>query len=149
MSAELSAFGAEPEAIFAPEHIDVRLPLARPNRSTANPSKARRIGATGRARHHTALILRCNHDLRRSRRVAEDENFGVLLEKREDPSRSRRRARTLPAGSPREHVTAARPIAPTIANRSPRPARTRIERSILRSRRARNAIVNARGSGAA
>src|SRR6185503_6836497 len=29
----------------------------------------------------------------------------------------------------REHVTAARPIAPTIANRSPRPARTRMERS--------------------
>ena len=80
---ELSAFGAEPEAVFAAEHIDVWLPLARRDRRTANPSKARRIGATGRARHHAALILRCNHDLRRAGRIGQHHDLGILPEKRQ------------------------------------------------------------------
>ena len=80
---ELSAFGAEPETIFAAEDIDVRLPLARGDRCTADPSEARRIGATGRARHHAALILRRNHDLRRAGRIGQHHNLSVLPEKRQ------------------------------------------------------------------
>ena len=80
---ELSAFGAEPETVFAAEHIDVRLPLARRDRRTANPSEARRVGAAGRARHHAALILRRNHDLRRAGGIGQHHNIGVLPEKRQ------------------------------------------------------------------
>src|SRR5687767_6380101 len=78
---ELSALGTEPEPVFAAKHIDVRLSLPCRDRCTAYPPKAWRVCTTGRARHHAPLILRCNHDLRRTGGVGERHDLRVLPEK--------------------------------------------------------------------
>ena len=76
----LAAFGAQPEAIFTTKDVHVRLPLARGNCRTADPSEARSIASAGRTRHDAALITWHDHDLRAAWRT-EYHGCRVLLEK--------------------------------------------------------------------
>ena len=75
----LAALRAEPEAIFSAEHVDVRLPLARCDRVSTEPSEAQPLVA-GCARHHAALIFGRDGYASGACGVAQHDDLGVLFE---------------------------------------------------------------------
>src|SRR5205814_5697700 len=79
---ELSSLWSEPEAVLAAEHVHMWLSLARGNGRAPDPAEARGVSAAGRARHHASLIIGRDHDLRRVRRLRENDHLRVLLEER-------------------------------------------------------------------
>jgi hypothetical protein len=80
---ELTAFRSEPESIFAAEHVHVGLSRAGGDRGPSDPTEARRMIATGRARHHTSLVLGCYGDAPGSTLIGQQHDLGVLPQKRD------------------------------------------------------------------
>ena len=80
---ELSSLGTEPEAIFAAEHVHVRLSLTRADRGSAEPSEARRIRTSRGAGEDASLVVRGNDDPRPIGRSSQDDDRRVLSQELE------------------------------------------------------------------
>lgn len=76
----LAAFGAEPEAVFTAEHIDMGFRLSGGDEVAVDPAVAAAFGAGGGAGHDAALVVSDEGDLGLFGRVAEDDYVGVFFE---------------------------------------------------------------------